>query len=382
MSLPEPDAAAFEHSQRLRRHIHDEIERNCGWISFARYMELALYAPGLGYYSGGARKFGGAGDFVTAPELSPLFAACIARQADQIMRASAPAILEVGAGSGALACDLLATLDAAGRAPECYAILELSGELRERQADRIARSVPALAARVTWLDQLPASWSGLVLANEVLDAMPIHLVHWTAEGPQERGVGAAADAGFAWADRPATGALAAAAGNLPVEPPYLSEIGLAARAWMAAWGERLQTGALLTIDYGFPRHEYYHPQRREGTLMCHYRHQAHTDPFHLPGLTDITAHVDFTALAEAGHDAGLSLAGYTTQAAFLFNCGLTDLLAQAPDHAGLEWTRMAAAANKLISPAEMGELFKVAAFTRGMSDDLCGFARGDRRHAL
>ncbi|MBL8471318.1 MAG: SAM-dependent methyltransferase [Rhodocyclaceae bacterium] len=382
MSLPEPDAAAREHCARLVAHIQDEIRRDAGWIGFARYMELALYAPGLGYYSGGAQKFGSGGDFITAPELSPLFGACIARQAQQIMQASAPAILEVGAGSGALACDLLAALAAAGQAPEQYAILELSGELRARQAARIARAVPELAERVVWLDRLPDAWRGLIVGNELLDAMPVQLVHWTADGICERGVTTAADGRFAWADRPAQGAVAAAAQALPAEPPYLSEIALAARAWVAAWGERLQSGALLLIDYGFPRHEYYHPQRHQGTLMCHYRHRAHTDPFHLPGLTDITAHVDFTALAEAAHAAGLTLAGYTSQAAFLLNCGLTDVLAQAPDHSGSEWTRSAAAANKLISPSEMGELFKVIAFSRGMPDELCGFARGDRRHAL
>lgn len=383
--LPAPDPDAAAHSARLVAHLVREIDAAGGWIPFARYMELALYAPGLGYYAAGARKFGAAGDFVTAPELTPLFARTLATQAAQILAASAPAILEAGAGSGVLAADLLDALESRGCLPERYAILELSGELRARQQATLAARVPHLLPRIEWLDRLPERWSGLVLANELLDAMPVHLVEWNADGIAERGV-SRADAGFAWSARPAEGAVLAAARRIAAEcalpAGYLSEIALAAPAWTAAWGERLERGALLLIDYGFPRREFYHPQRATGTLMCHYRHHAHPEPFHLPGLTDITAHVDFTAIAEAGTEAGLDFLGYTTQAAFLFNCGLTEQLARTPADDPVRYLPQANAAQRLISPAEMGELFKVIALGRGIDTPLVGLARGDRSATL
>jgi SAM-dependent MidA family methyltransferase len=296
MSLPTPDPAAAENSARLVDRIAAEIERAGGWIPFSRYMELALYAPGLGYYGGGARKFGAAGDFVTAPELSPLFAQALAAQVAQILAASAPRLLEAGAGSGALAVGLLLELERRGALPERYEILELSGELRARQQDTLARGVPHLADRVAWLDTLPERFSGVVVANELLDALPVNIVAWREDGVFERGV-ALANGAFIWQERPASGALLAVSQGLTfVAPPYVSEIALAARAWIAEWGRILRRGALLLIDYGFPQREYYHPQRAEGTLMCHYRHHAHGDPFWLPGLNDLTAHVDFTAI--------------------------------------------------------------------------------------
>ncbi|MEW5888469.1 MAG: SAM-dependent methyltransferase [Pseudomonadota bacterium] len=381
MSLPSADSHALAHSERLRSRIRQEIRAAGGWISFARYMELALYAPGLGYYSGGARKFGAAGDFVTAPELSPLFARSLAVQAQEILSAGGPDILEVGAGSGALAAELLPELERRGALPRRYAILELSGELRQRQEQRLRAAASHLLARVEWLETLPAAFSGLVLANELLDAMPVHLVAWREDGICECGVAPDAQGGLRWEERPARGVLLAAAETLPVSPPYLSEINLAARAWVAEWGRILQSGALLLIDYGFPRREYYHPQRGTGTLMCHYRHHAHDDPFHLPGLTDITAHVDFTALAEAGHAAGLQVLGYTSQAQFLLNCGIVDLLG-IPATDPVAHARLAAGVQKLLSPSEMGELFKVMALGRGMETPLLGFRRGDRLHAL
>jgi SAM-dependent MidA family methyltransferase len=382
MALPEPSPDASASSSRLLDHIAKEIERAGGWLPFDRYMALALYTPGLGYYSGGARKFGAAGDFVTAPELSPLFAQCLAAQVTQIMAASAPRLLEAGAGSGILAAELLAELERLGALPERYDILELSGELRARQQETIRARVPHLAPRVAWLDALPDSFSGALVANELLDALPVRLVAWREDGVFERGVRRDDNGGFAWEERPATGALLAVSQGLTfVRPPYVSEIALAARAWVAEWGRILQKGALLLIDYGFPQREVYHPQRAEGTLMCHYRHHAHGDPFWLPGLNDLTAHVDFTAMAEAGHEAGLDVLGYTSQAQFLLNCGLAPLL-EAQQADGARYAALASGAQKLISPAEMGELFKVLALGKGIDEALLGFARGDRMHSL
>ncbi|MDQ5915261.1 MAG: hypothetical protein QG584_1152 [Pseudomonadota bacterium] len=384
MALPTPDADALAHSQCLQQRIADEISASGGWMPFARFMELVLYAPGLGYYSGGARKFGAAGDFITAPELTPVFARTLAAQAVQIMALSAPQVLEVGAGSGRLATDLLLELEARDALPTRYFILELSGELRERQQETLAAGAPHLLNRVEWLDRLPERFDGLVLANELLDALPAHLVRWSEGGILERGVGLQEN-GFCWAERPASGQLLARAQVLAESVPgnnYLSEISLAAAAWTASWADILGRGALLLIDYGFPRREYYHPQRNEGTLMCHYRHHAHPDPFYLPGLQDVTVHVDFTAIAEAGTEAGLDFLGYTSQAAFLFNCGLTGVLAHTPSDDARRYLPQANAAQKLISPAEMGELFKVIALGRGIDEPLVGFLSGERSASL
>ncbi|MDR2364528.1 MAG: SAM-dependent methyltransferase [Zoogloeaceae bacterium] len=381
MSMPTPEPAALAHSAKLRAAIHRRIEASGGWISFADFMEMALYAPGLGYYVAGAQKFGAAGDFVTAPELTPLFAAALARQAAEIMRMSAPCILEAGAGSGRLAVDMLRALEAADALPTRYDILELSPELAARQRQTFMREAPRLLARVNWQSSLPARFSGLVLANEVLDAMPTHRALWQNDDILEYGVARAADDGFLWQTRPASARLRAAArriadaGALP--SGYVSEISLLAPAWVAAWGERLTTGCLLLADYGFPRREFYHPDRDGGTLMCHYRQYAHPDPFHLPGLQDISAHVDFTALIAAAHPAGLNLAGYTHQAQFLLNCGLLDDLA-ALEAGSPAYLWQASAAQKLIAPHEMGELFKVMALGKNLSAPLSGFLCGDK----
>ena len=385
MKLPAPSPDALDFSDALKRRIADEIGVAGGWIGFDRFMELALYAPGMGYYSGGAHKFGAAGDFVTAPEMSSAFSQTLATQAVQIMALSSPRIIEVGAGSGRLAADLLLELERRNALPERYGILDLSGELRERQRATIVQRAPQLLDRVVWLDRLPERFDGLVLANELLDAMPVHLVRWEDAATFERGI-SLSDGEFAWTDRPATGRVLeraqGIAGEFPLPPGYLSEICLAAADWTASWGTILGKGALLLIDYGFPRHEYYHPQRDTGTLMCHYRHHAHGEPFLLPGLQDITAHVDFTAIVEAGFNAGLELLGYTTQAAFLINCGLTEVLARIPAEDVLRYLPLAQAAQKLISPAEMGDLFKVIALGKGIEDTLLGFAQGDRSETL
>ncbi|WP_300453822.1 SAM-dependent methyltransferase [Accumulibacter sp.] len=384
-SLPAPTADALEHSQALSGHIAARIADADGWIGFDRFMQLALYTPGLGYYSGGARKFGAPGDFVTAPELGPLFGQTIAAQVVQLLALGAPHIIEAGAGSGQLAVDLLRELERRAVLPETYGILELSGELRARQQAILGRDAPHLLSRVHWLDALPERFAGLLLANEVLDAMPAHLVCWNEGSIAERGVGL--DGGrFVWLDRPAGGRLLERARELAAEcaipPGYLSEISLVAPAWVTEWASVLEQGALLLIDYGFPRHEYYHPQRDSGTLMCHYRHHAHGEPFFLPGLQDITVHVDFTAIAEAGCEAGLDLLGYTTQANFLFNCGLTEVLARTPISDPGRYLPLANTAQKLVSPAEMGDIFKVIAFGKGIKEAPLGFLAGDRSVTL
>ena len=341
-----------------------EIEQH-GWISFAHYMQLVLHEPGLGYYAAGAQKFGPAGDFVTAPELGKLFGRTLARQLREI---PGNRILELGAGSGALAETLLNELSCE------YLILETSAGLRERQRARLGN-------RVQFIDTLPQRWTGTIIANEVADAMPVHAVAWRAEGVMERGV-VLKQGKLEWSERPAAGALLEEAREIRVPVPYISEINLAARAWMRTLVERLAEGAIFVIDYGFPRHEYYHPQRSMGTLMCHYRHQAHGDPFLHPGEEDVTAHVEFSSLADAAREAGLEVLGFATQAQFLVNCGITDVLGEANIENALHYAPLAAEANKLLSPAEMGELFKVLAVGRNLRQPLLGFARGDRSHAL
>jgi SAM-dependent MidA family methyltransferase len=385
MSLPAPSPEASAHSLTLVAAIASEIGAGDGWISFARFMEMALYQPGLGYYSAGARKFGAAGDFVTAPEMTAYFGRALARQVSHVMAVSAPHVLEVGAGSGRLAADLLLELERLGALPESYDILDLSADLRERQQATLATAAPHLLARVRWLDRLPASFSGVVVANELLDAMPAHVVAWREDGIFERGVGLDDSGGFTWNERPASGTLLAAAEEIGAQcrlpPGYESEISLAARAWAGEWGHRLRCGALLLIDYGFPRREFYHQQRGRGTLMCHYRHHSHPDPFYLPGLQDVTVHVDFTAIIAAADAAGLDLLGYTTQGQFLLNCGILDLLSkEQPGTPG--YIRASGAINKLLLPHEMGELFKVIAIGRGIDRPLLGFASGDQRSRL
>lgn len=388
-SLPQPSAEALDQSNRLTALLQSEIRAAGGWMPFSRYMELALYAPGLGYYSGGARKFGPGGDFITAPELTPLFGQALASQVEQVMQLSAMQVIEVGAGTGLLAADLLLELERRGALPLSYGILELSAELRERQFDTLAQRAPHLAARVQWLDALPAQFSGVVVANEVLDVMPVHLVVSRADGVFERGVvliESEYGAVFRWGDSPAEGAVLEAARALelpaPAEGEYLTEINLAGQAWMASWADRLQQGAMLLIDYGYPRAEYYLPSRSNGTLLCYYRHHAHADPFLWPGLNDITEFVDFTAMAESAYDAGLEVLGYTSQAQFLFNCGVLDCLARRGPEGSADYVRAARAAQRLTTPQEMGELFKVLAVGRGIDVPLLGFARGDRLHTL
>jgi SAM-dependent MidA family methyltransferase len=379
---PPPDAQAL--SDQLSTLIANEIRIAGGWISFARYMELALYAPGLGYYSAGSRKLGVQGDFVTAPELSPLFGRCIARQLAQLQGEGLHTVLEIGAGSGALAAELLLEMAALGSTPDRYLILELSGDLRQRQQQIIEQRAPTLLERVQWLEVLPAKIEGVILANEVLDATPATVIATRGGEILEASVSYHVDQdAFHWIDTKASEGvrLATAALSLPNDG-YRTEINLTARALVASLARLLTRGVMLFIDYGFPAREFYHPQRSNGTLMCHYRHHAHEDPFAFVGLQDITTHVDFGAVAAAAHEGGAALLGYTTQANFLINCGITDLLAQTPASDARAYAPLAAQAQKLLSPAEMGELFKVIALGKGIANPLIGFTRGDKSHTL
>ena len=363
--------------------VRDEIAQAGGWIPFDRYMQHVLYAPGLGYYVAGTRKFGAAGDFVTAPEMTPLYARALALPVADVLAASGGnEIVEFGAGSGALAADLIAALAAAGALPARYRILDVSPDLVARQRETLARRVPGHLDRVEWVGVLPSAIEGVVLMNEVLDAVPPRLIARHDGAWHERGV--AWDGALRLADRPLTDdrMRAAAAERFPPDDDYVSEVNLASEALVETVARRVKGGALVVVDYGFPRREYYHPERSEGTLMAHYRHRAVADPFVWPGLADLTAHVDFTGAALAGERGGLTVAGYGPLAAFLVGAGILDRLAECGDPAGAAYVREAAAVQKLLSPAEMGELFKVLAMTAGdgIVWPYCGTA--DRTHRL
>ncbi len=357
-------------SARLLARLAVAMGQAGGWLPFDRYMALVLYEPGLGYYARGSQLFGtmpaSGSDFVTAPELSPLFGRALARQLVQALDATqSDELFEFGAGSGALAAQLLQAL---GTRVRRYSIVDLSGTLRARQAERLA----PWGARVRWLDQLPDTLHGVVLGNEVLDAMPVQLLHWDGAAWHERGVVMAEAGALAWADRPT--ALRPPCAQ-PFVPGTVVEIHPQAQAFVRTLVERMHCGAAFFIDYGFPEAEYYHPQRTGGTLMCHRAHLADADPLADPGEKDITAHVDFTGIALAAQDAGAEVLGYTSQGRFLLNCGLPELM-QGAD------LRTNAAAGKLVNEHEMGELFKVIGLARGAGFDAIGFAAGDRSHRL
>lgn len=389
--LPLPDEVAQQHGSQLQASICAEIDAAGGAISFARFMQMALYQPGLGYYSAGASKFGETGDFVTAPELSPLFSRCLARQCQQVLQTIGFGdILEFGAGTGVMASDILLELEQLGSLPGQYFILELSPDLKQRQQQTIKQRVPHLLERVCWLDALPASgFQGMVLANEVVDAMPVHLLLFQQQGVLERFV-SYNERGFFWQDKSLdsdeliqqVSTLEAELGEEVFCPGYLTEINLMQTAWINSLAAMLEKGAALIIDYGFPQHEYYHPDRTTGTLMCHYRHRAHGDPLILVGLQDVTAHVDFTALASAGQSAGLDVMGYTNQAQFLLATGVTEMLAEIDPTDSRHYLEASQQVKKLTLPNEMGELFKVLALGRGLEIELKGFMLQDRRHRL
>ena len=391
-ALPIPSAESKAHSQKLCALIQQKIAESGGWIPFAEFMHMALYTPQLGYYSGGAQKFGQGGDFVTAPEISPLFAQTIARQyaqleAAQILAASQGDILELGAGTGKLAADLLlalaelSALSQLNRLSRQYFILEVSDHLRQIQRETLQKMLPqALYESVVWLEKLPENFVGLILANEVLDAIPAHLIVKNNGQLFERGVAFEHD--FVWQEKPLkNNDIAQEAHGYCLPDQYLTEFCPAASGLINSLAASLKQGAILLIDYGFSAREYYHPQRDQGTLMCHFQHYAHSNPLINIGLQDITAHVNFTQVALAGETHGISLAGYTTQAQFLMNCGILDIMAQHSSDSP-QYMQLAAAAQKLLSPAEMGELFKVIAFTKNLDEPLIGFKEGDKSHTL
>ena len=387
-SFPQPDSEAVAHSNALLSSIQALIAKEGGWVNFAQLMDAALYTPGLGYYSGGAKKFGFDGDFVTASEISPLFSQTIARQVKQVLSAlkaqnKQADILELGAGTGLFAKDLLLEMAKLDQLPTRYMILEVSAYLREVQHSSLKAALPnELMNRVVWLDELPKHFDGLIFANEVLDALPVHIVKKTADGLAEMGV-VSEDAGLAWQEKPvSSSALKGFVAEIDLMDGYTTEVCLAASGLVASLAGILQSGMLLMIDYGFSRDEYYHPQRNQGTLMCHYRHRAHGDPLVYLGLQDITAHVDFTRVAEAGVANGLELIGFVTQAQFLINAGITELLASIPAEDSANYLPLVASAQKLLSPAEMGDLFKVIAFERNLDIPFIGFSSGDKSHTL
>lgn len=383
--LPLPSAEAIAHSERLQAHLAAQMLVQP--LPFSAFMTELLYAPGLGYYSAGATKLGAAGDFVTAPELSPLFSQCLARQCGEVLQAiGGGEVLEFGAGLGIMARDILLELATLDCLPTRYLIVEVSADLRQRQQETLSALPAELASKVVWLEVLPSHFAGIVLANEVLDAMPVTLFRRTDAMLAEMAVSLTDDGDFRWCEVPANAALQQWFAALP-EPvksqwptDYLSEYHPLQAPWLQSIGRMLTRGVVLLIDYGFPRHEFYHPDRDRGTLMCHYRHHAHPDPLLLPGLQDVTAHVDFTAVAEQALDAGMDVLGYCHQAGFLQALGILELAMRYTDER--EQIAAAQALKRLLMPHEMGELFKVIALGKAMDDGLTGFALYDMRERL
>lgn len=381
-----PDEAA--HGERLAERLREILRAAGGWIGFARFMEAALYEPGLGYYSAGTRKFGTDGDFITAPEVAPLFSRCLARQCAEVLAAPGGGdLLELGAGSGVMAAGILAELEVLGRLPGRYAILDVSADLRERQRETISRAVPHLFERVVWLDRLPECFEGVIVANEVLDALPVE--RFVIRGSEVN------SCGVAWQfDRLETAEARASSQLLQrvraieadighaLPDGYASEVNLGLGPWLAALASALRRGVMLFVDYGLPRREYYAAERRTGTLLCHFRHRFHDDPLQRVGLQDITAWVDFTAVAEAGRAAGLEVAGYTTQAHFLIGCGIGEFVADVGDLDVVQRMNLSRQVMVLTLPGEMGERFKVIALARDWPGELSGFAVRDLRHTL
>ena len=388
LELPEltPDEAV--HSERLAERVREEIARAGGWISFARFMALALYEPGLGYYSAGARKLGAAGDFVTAPEVAPVFSRCLALQCAEILHGLGGGdVFELGAGSGAMAAAMLAELERLDALPARYRILDVSADLRERQRVTLAQSVPQCLDRVEWLDGLPEAFNGVIVGNEVLDAMPVE--RFVLRGGEINALGVTWHFGhFDWSETRAPAPLREAVRGLREQAGedwpegYVSEVNLVLAPWLASLGAAIDRGVILFVDYGLPRREYYSPERSDGTLLCHFRHRFHADPFARLGLQDITAWVDFTAVAEAGQAAGLEVAGYTTQAHFLIGCGLGEFLADVSSLDVVSRVNLSRQAMVLTLPGEMGERFKAIALAKGYDAPLRGFAVRDLRQTL
>jgi SAM-dependent MidA family methyltransferase len=381
--LPPLSADEQAHSARLVQRIRDEIETHGGWISFERFMEMALYEPGLGYYSAGATKLGRDGDFVTAPEISPLFSRCLAMQCAEVLtQLGGGSILELGAGSGVMAADVLLELAVQRCLPDRYLILEVSADLRARQRVTIEQRAPHLLDRVQWLDRLPEQLRGVVLANEVLDALPVQ--RFSIRGAQVNAIGVTWQLGqLDWSEVRADAQLEVAvravetATGEAFPDGYRSELNQRLDPWLRGIAESLSAGVALFIDYGLPRRQYYRPERNEGTLLCHYRHRFHADPLFAIGVQDIGAWVDFTAVAEAGSDASLRVAGFATQAHFLIGCGIEHYLANLPDQLTVDRVQIARQAMVLTLPGEMGERFKVIGLAANYEHALRGFSTRD-----
>lgn len=386
--LPSLTTEELAHSRRLVERIRDAIDASSGWISFERFMELALYEPGLGYYSAGATKLGRDGDFVTAPEISSLFSRCIAAQcAEVIERLGRADVLELGAGSGIMAADVLGELARLGRLPSRYFILEISADLRERQRRTIAARVPQLLDRVEWLEELPQGLRGVLIANEVLDALPVQ--RFRIRGSQVNALGVTWQLGqLDWSEVHADPALEAQVRAIeqeigtPFPDGYTSEVNLRLGPWIKALADALQEGVALFVDYGLPQRQYYRHDRSEGTLLCHFRHRFHDQPLINVGVQDIGAWVDFTAVATAAAQAGLQIAGFSTQAHFLIGCGIEQLLARLPEDEITERVQLARQAMMLTLPGEMGERFKVIGLARSYEHPLRGFGIRDLTASL
>ena len=387
-SLPEAGASSLEHSARVAAYIHERIEAGGGSISFAEFMQHALYAPALGYYMAGARKFGAEGDFVTAPELSPLFAGVLAKQCAPILEQTGGGeLLELGAGSGALAVDLLRKLGELQQLPRRYCILEVSPELQRRQRHRFQSDLPEMLPRVEWLSDLPDEFTGVIIANEVADALPVERFSVAAEGIRQHRV-RVTDGIFALYDAAAPPVLKRAVEKIErdtsrqLTPPYTSEISLGLPAWIASLAGCLRHGFAFLLDYGVSRGEYYVADRQDGWLRCHFRHRAHADPLILPGIQDITSWVDFSLLAEAAADSGLAVSGYAAQGPFLLAGGLAGELAEFADLPTDRQLQLSQQVKLLTLPGEMGERFKCMGLSRGAIDSPAAFTGNDRAHTL
>jgi len=390
-NVPLPSMEAIDHSEQLYLQLAEQLENNP--LPFVEVMQQLLHAPGLGYYSAGAHKIGSAGDFITAPEISPFYGYAIANQCADVLKVTQGSILEFGAGLGTLAKDILVQLESIDCLPEHYYIVEISADLKQRQQQRLQKEIPHLYSIISWLDELPKNdFKGVILANEVIDAMPVHLFEMTSKGMKDVQVVKGDDGELAlqlsndlssavedWLEREEIQ-------QIDFQEGYRSEVNLAMESWIKALANSLKQGLILLIDYGYPRHEYYLTERNQGSLICHYRHHSHDQVLFLPGLQDITAHVDFTAVAESAFEAGLDVSGYTNQASFLSGCGILHMAEKSVEGDLDKQMKIAQKLRTLIMPDEMGEMFKMIALTKDLpfeiGTQLIGFSLGDLRHTL
>lgn len=380
--LPEPSLIEQEHSRLLCQMIRERIDSSHGWIPFSQYMDMALYTPKYGYYNGGAVKIGAEGDFITAPTLSPLFGTVIANQLNQLLPQTDGCIYEFGAGTGALALSLIQHINP--DVLKAYYIIEVSPDLAQKQSSLLAQHLSNQDyAKIVHLSELPEQFDGIVIGNEVLDAMPVEIMQWNSGSIHRMGISVEQEK-LVWQSRPAPESLKQLTEQLPISSidEYTSEIHPQQQAWVHTVAQKMQRGAILMIDYGFDAQQYYHPQRNQGTLIGHYRHHTIHDVLYYPGLVDITAHVNFTAIADAGVASGLELIGYTTQANFLINLGIAEILQEHGQPSDTKFIQAASACQVLLSPHEMGELFKVIALGKNIDTTWQGFCVGDITHKL